>query len=273
MNLFRWGFRISGVISITMIFIGVIFPELFFNITYFCAITIIITILGILALYCFQFTHLKKIALIIFITSAIIVFIWYFLFEFSYVIFFSICNFCYIFVFALFLLLVPYYAIKYQTKFEGSAIKGYHIHENFYGFLFIFIGILMVFSIWWYTNIYIIDFVKYHASLYLGAAFIILGAFLVGRDLNDVKNFRFIEKLASRTIDPNFNLREKYYQLGKFGIIFTLFGIIFLFQNKLWGALFYDSSLFIGIGLALTIIGSFFQGLNPTYFAKKANIL
>lgn len=102
----------------------------------------------------------------------------------------------------------------------------------------------------------------------------ILGAFFIGRDYRDALKLKFIERLDTRILDPNFNIRQKFYRTSPFGIVFTLFGISVLIQNRLLSELFlFDRSIFITAGFILIILGGIISGLNPTFFAKKAHIL
>lgn len=243
---------------------------------FFGLILLLITILGIIATFSIELTKFKVLTFGIFIAASITNIFWFFILEYSYQLYifhFTITNLCFIFVYALFFYLLPYYAIKYQERYEQSSIRGYHIHEGAYGILLILLGFIGFLIGIWRTQIIILDFFKYHIFLFLGTAMIILGAFLFGRDFNDVRQLKFIESMNKRVLDPNFNDRVKYHQIGKYGIVFTLLGINFFFQNKLWGILFIDRALFIIFGMVLIILGAIFGGLNPTYFAKKTKIL
>ncbi len=270
----KWGLGITGILTLGMIFYGLFYLEMFYHPLFFSSLLVSFTFLGILAPFSFKFQNLKIITFLIFITGLIANIFWFFIVEFSYLLFFSICNLNFTFIYALFFVLMPHYAIKYQGKYEQQHIRGYHIHENIYGFLFILIGFLLNLIGWWPTNIPLLDFVKYHILLYLGTAFIILGGFLIGRDYHDLKQLRFIERIETQALDPNFNIRHKYYRISPSGIVFTLFGIIFLFNRTVLGYLSpFNENLFIVVGFGLIIIGGIIGGLNPTYFAKKTKVL
>ncbi|MHA1130842.1 MAG: hypothetical protein ACTSQQ_08535 [Candidatus Helarchaeota archaeon] len=273
MDLIRWCFGITTIFTDIIVILGILIPEFYNSSLYFCMLLFLITSIGVFAFYSLQYRHLKYLTIVICGISTIAVLFWFLLFRYPFLLFFTIVNLCYIFVYSLFFTLIPYYATKLHEKYENSNIRGYHIHENTYGLLFITLGLLMVCSIWWQTNIVLLDFLKYHLFLYLGTAFVIIGAFLFGRDYQDVKKKRFIQKIENQIKDSHFHVRKNYYQLCKSGIIFTLFGITFLFEYKIWANLTLDRTIFIIIGFIFIISGAIMSGINPTYFTEKIQMV
>ena len=79
---------------------------------------------------------------------------------------------------------MPHLADKLVSDQKGGRIifLGLHIHEGFIGLLFVVNGLLMI--IFPYN---LFDTVA-------GIFFICMGAFLVGRDAEDVRNFQIIVK-------------------------------------------------------------------------------
>ncbi|NVM55796.1 MAG: hypothetical protein HWN66_19000 [Candidatus Helarchaeota archaeon] len=116
------------------------------------------------------------------------------------------------------------------------------------------------------------NFLKTHLFLYFGIFSIILGGFFIGRDYRDVKRLLFIEKMETRRLNLDFNIREKFFRISQFGLPLTLLGINILFQNWVFSEIFlFHRSLVITVGFVLIIFGAIIGGLNSTYFAKKAN--
>jgi hypothetical protein len=174
-------------------------------------------------------------------------------------------------MYALLFIVMPSYANRYQHKYELSSIKGYHIHENIYGIIFVLFGLFQFILSWLLPNpADPLNFWLYHFFLFFGTACTIVGAFLIGRDYTDLLHFRFIERRDPQEINLDFTIREHYYRIGKFGIVLTLFGLIFFFHHELWGQLFFSNPFFFTIlGLVLIISGALIFGINFTYFAKK----
>ena len=199
--------------------------------------------------------------------------IWFFIVTYSYVLFFFACNLCFMFIYALFFVQMPYYAVKYQDKFEQTAIGGYHLHENFYGVLLILLGMVMFFIYWWLPIGHeALRFIIYHVARYFGVFCIMLGGFLIGRDYRYTLKFKFIEKTEGRVLDPNFNRREKFYHISQVGIVSCLIGISILLENSFLATAFsLDQYWFITLGMGLIIVGAILSGLNPTYFAQRVN--
>jgi len=265
-----------GVIVLGLLSFGFFAPELFFDDVFLAFVLSLFIVIGVIASYVYNFKLFKKITGIVFGIALVVNIFWFLILEYSaqfYIIYFSLCNLCFVFVYALLYHLLPLYAIKFQQKYETSTVRGYHIHENTYGIMFLVLGGFGVFLSGFTTNIALLDFLIYHILLYLGTAIIILGAFLIGRDYNDILKLKFIQKREAIEIDPDFNVRKKLYHGGKFGIVLIILGVVFLFQNRIWAEFYLNPSLFMIIGLVLIVLGSFLGGVNPTYFAKKANIL
>ncbi len=274
------GFIAVTALTLALIISGVIVPWIFYNDIFLCFILVLIVILGISASYSFEFHLFRLFTWSFFILAVIANIFWFFILEYSvqfYILYFFLYNLCIVFMYALFFIAMPAYANRYQHRYEIRSFKGYHIHENLYGILLVLFGLSQFLLSWlllpnWYDSL---NFWLYHFLLFFGTAWILVGAFLIGRDYNDLKDFRFIERQETRKIDPNFIFRESYYRIGKLGIIFSLFGLIFFFQNELWGRLFgfSNSSFFILLGLILTILGALMFGINSSYFAKKTQTL
>ncbi len=88
-------------------------------------------------------------------------------------------------IFLLFIMLsMPHVADKLVSDQKGGKIifLGYHIHENFIGLIFMINALLMI--IFPYN---LFDTVS-------GILFMVMGAFLVGRDAEDVRNYQIIVK-------------------------------------------------------------------------------
>jgi len=277
---FRASFGCLAVAALTVALIisGIIIPWLFYNNIFLCFILVLIVVLSISAAYSIEFHLFRLLTWILFALAVIANIFWFFILEFSvqfYILYFFLYNLCIVFMYALFFIAMPSYANRYQHRYEISSLKGYHIHENLYGILFVLFGLAQFLLSWlllpsWYDSL---SFWLYHFLLFFGTACIIVGAFLIGRDYIDLKDFRFIERQETRKMDPNFIIRANYYRIGKIGIIINLFGLIFFFQNKLWGSVFgvSNSFLFIVFGFALIILGAFMFGINSSYFAKKSS--
>ncbi|HUY01551.1 MAG TPA: hypothetical protein VMV49_18450 [Candidatus Deferrimicrobium sp.] len=266
----RWGLGITASLTIVFLIFGIILPWIQEYSFYLYISLLLITVVGIFAAFSFQLKSLKRITALIFAIASVSNIFWFCIAAYPLSIYFFSCNLCYIFIYALFFELLIYYSLKYQEKFEHTAIKGYHIHENTYGLLFIFLGFLSFFIGQWPIKSDLFFFFKYHVLLFFGTALLILGAFLIGRDYKDLKKLKFVEKLETRRIDPNFNSRKKYYHIGPTGLILVLFGICFLFQHKLLGS-FFSSTFFVILGVFLILLGAIFGGINPTFFIKKIN--
>lgn len=241
----------------------------------FSLILLFSILLGISAPFIFRMRNIKILAWSIFLLALIANCIWYFWTTYPLILFYTVCNLCFMFIYGLFFIQMPYFAIKYQSKFEQTSIRGYHLHEHFYGVLLIILGISCIFFVWVIPiEIGLLRFFMTHILTYFSIFCVILGGFLIGRDYRDLKEFKFIESIKNRVLDPNFNQREHFYHLSQFGIIFTLFGISFVTQHQFLEHLFILDRFFImGIGLGLIIFGAILSGLNPTYFAKKTDIL
>ncbi len=253
---------------------GVYDPFFFPYDTYLLLMLLLSTITGILAPFLLKVRSYKIIAWCIFAGASIASIFWFIITEFSYVLFFTLCNLSFIFMYSLFFIMIPFYAIKYQGKFEQSSVRGYHIHENTYGILLILLGFLSYYLAFeWHISIDPLDFLKTHILIFFTVFTIILGGFLIGRDYQDVLQLVFIEKNATRKLDPEFNKREGFYRTSPFGLVFILVGIIFLLNKWFWIGIFpLDKPFFAVIGFVLIIFGAIVGGLNPTYFAKKADI-
>ena len=91
-------------------------------------------------------------------------------------------------VFTLFLMLaVPHVADKLVSDHKGGKfiVFGLHIHENFMGMFFIVNGIIfIIFS----YNLF---------DIIAGILFLSMGAFLIGRDAEDVRNFKIIQRVKN----------------------------------------------------------------------------
>lgn len=271
-----WGCMAVAILTLALIISGIIAPWLLYNNIFLGFILVLIVVLSISAAYSIGF-HLFRLLTWIFFALAVVVNIfWFFILEYSvqfYILYFFLYNLCIVFMYALLFIIMPSYANRYQHRYEISSFKGYHIHENLYGIFIVLFGLAQFLLSWllipnWHDPlIFWLD----HLLLFFGTACIIFDAFLIGRDYNDLKDFRFIERQETRKMDPNFIIRVNYYRIGKLGITVNLFGLIFFFQSELWGNLFgvSNSFLFILLGLILTILGALMFGLNSSYFAKK----
>lgn len=258
-----------------LVILGTLYPETYSNDYSLGTILVSSTLLATLSPFLFHLKEFKIIAWSIFTVASIANVLWFFVIRYSYIFYFSLSILAFMFIYSLFIISLPYYAVKYQGKYEQSSIRGYHIHENTYGILIILLGFTCVFiAWWWHINIELLDFLKYHLFGYFGVFSMIFGGFLLGRDYQDVKRLLFIEKQANRELDPTFNIREKFYRTSQVGLGLTLFGINMLFQSGLLGNLFLvHRDLFRIFGFILIITGAILSGLNPTYFAKKAKVL
>ncbi|MHA1267625.1 MAG: hypothetical protein ACTSRS_20480 [Candidatus Helarchaeota archaeon] len=256
--------------TFTFIILSLFLIDLFSD-DLFIFLFLLSTSIGILAPFVFSYSRYKVVAWGIFIIASIINFIWFFITRFPFVLYFLICHLCFMFIYGLFFIQLPLYALKYQERFEQSSIKGYHLHENFYGIVMIFIGSTTLFGYRWLPPFNeLFTFLMSHLLTYFGIFSIILGGFLIGRDYQDVLKFKFIEKIQTRKLDPTFNIRTTFYHTSPFSIILILFGINFIVAPELMEiflSLNFDQSKFIG--LLIILIGSILSGLNPTYFANK----
>jgi Ca2+/Na+ antiporter len=270
------GFFAVTALTLALIIGGIIAPWLVYNDIFLCFLLVLIVVLSISAAYSIEFHLFRLLTWTFFVLAVIANIFWFFVLEYSvqfYILYFFLYNLCIIFLYTLLFIIMPSYANRYQHRYEISSFKGYHIHENLYGILIVLFGLAQFLLSWlllpnWHDPlIFWLD----HFLLFFGTACIIVGAFLIGRDYNDLKDLRFIERQATRKMDPNFTIRANYYHLGKLGIIFNLFGLMFFFQSELWGSLFGfpNSALFILFGLILTILGASMFGMNSSYFAKK----
>jgi len=78
---------------------------------------------------------------------------------------------------------LPLYVDKINKDTLEIHLFGLHIHETFLGILFMITGFLFIFH-----HIIPFDFV-------LGAYYLIIGAFLMGRDIEDLRQFKIIERI------------------------------------------------------------------------------
>ena len=207
-----WGCLAVAALTLALIISGIVAPWLFYNNIFLCFILVLIVVLSISASYSIGF-HLFKLLTWIFFALAVIANIfWFFILDFSvqfYILYFFLYNLCITFMFALLFIIMPFYANRYQHKYEVSSFKGYHIHENLYGIFIVLFGLAQFLLSWllfpnWSDPL---NFWLYHFLLFFGTACIVVGAFLIGRDYTDLKIFRFIERQDTRKMDPDFIIR------------------------------------------------------------------
>ena len=78
---------------------------------------------------------------------------------------------------------LPLYVDKINRDTLEIQLFGLHIHETFLGILFMVTGFLFIFH-----HVIAFDFV-------FGAYYLIIGAFLMGRDIEDLRQFKIIERI------------------------------------------------------------------------------
>jgi hypothetical protein len=106
------------------------------------------------------------------------------------------------------LMLIAYYIKKFTSKFEGSFIGKYHLHEGLFGL--ILVGLSMLFSAF---RIYLLQFEVFSKEykIYLAIVmiflyfFIFFGSFFILRDFDDIIHLRFVKKINSSQIKPKQN--------------------------------------------------------------------
>ena len=275
-KIFFWaGFGVLSVITFGLTLLGLMDP-LAFTIYHWAGLFLSGTLLAIMAPFSLPSKAFQIVTWIIFAIGMVSNFFWFFISTFSVVFYNTINILSIMFIYALFFRLMPIYATKHQGKYEKSAVRGYHIHENAFGIILIVLGFICVFTGWWWWQInhWGLNFLKEHLLQFFGLFCMILGGFLIGRDYRDFLKSKFIEKLKNHELNPDFNNREKFYRISPFGIVFILFGLFFLSYNWILSNLFaFDKYLSIIIGFILIICGSILGGLNPTYFAKRGTNL
>ena len=78
---------------------------------------------------------------------------------------------------------LPLYVDKINRDTLEIHLFGLHIHETVLGILFIITGFLFIFH-----HLEALDFV-------VGSFYLIIGAFLMGRDIEDLRQFKIIERI------------------------------------------------------------------------------
>ena len=241
-----FGFGSLAVLIAGLVIFGILDPEFYSNDYSFFTISISATLLSFISPFLFRLKEFKIIAWTIFTIASIANIIWFIPIKYSYILYFTLCILAVMFIYSLFVISLPYYAVKHQGKYEQSSIRGYHIHENLYGIFIILLGLACVSLAWWWRiEIELINFLKTHLLGYFGIFSMIFGGFLVGRDYRDVTRLLFIEKDANRKLDPTFNIRDKFYRTSLVGICIILFGANMLFRSWEWGHLLFIHRDFI----------------------------
>jgi hypothetical protein len=103
------------------------------------------------------------------------------------------------------LLLIAYYIKKYTSKFEGSFIGKYHLHEGLFGI--ILIGLSFIFftirSRLIQFEIFFKEFKIYLAIIMIFLYFFLFfGSFFIFRDFNDIIHLKFIKKIPNTQQRP-----------------------------------------------------------------------
>jgi hypothetical protein len=111
------------------------------------------------------------------------------------------------------LILIVYYIKKFTSKFEGSIIGKYHLHEGLFGIILGGLALLL-----FALRIYLIQFDIFlkEFKVYLAIIMILLyfflffGGFFILRDFKDIIRFRFVKKIPpsqknAKVNNPIFN--------------------------------------------------------------------
>jgi len=129
------------------------------------------------------------------------------------------------------LILISYYIRKFTSKFEGSFIGNYHLHEGLFGIILIGLGILF-----FAFRIYILQFDVFSKELKVYLAiimillyfFIFFGGFFILRDFDDIIHLRFVKKIQSSQKKPNKN-GSIYNSMNHYNISFFKRSKLYLF--------------------------------------------
>lgn len=103
------------------------------------------------------------------------------------------------------LILITYYIKKFTSKFEGSFIGKYHLHEGLFGI--ILVGISILFSAF-RTYLLQFDVFSKEFKVYLAIVMILqyflifFGGFFIFRDFDDIIHLRLIKKIQSSQKKP-----------------------------------------------------------------------
>lgn len=149
------------------------------------------------------------------------------------------------------LILIAYYIRKFTSKFEGSFIGNYHLHEGLFGIILIGLGILF-FAFRTYAlqfDVFSKEFKVYLAIvMILLYFFIFFGGFFILRDFDDLIHLRFVKKMHSSQKKPNKN--------GSIYNSMTHDNISFFKRSKLY--LFPIGLLLTGISFSMVIYSTKF---------------
>ena len=191
-------------------------------------------------------------------------------------------------------ILIAYYIKKYTSKFEGSFIGKYHLHEGFFGIIlvslaivmFIFRTIIRQFEV--FLNELKIILAIIMIFLYF---FLFFGGFFIFRDIKDVIHLNFIEKNEKSTVKDEGHSRifnsitqdnVSFFKVSKLpffpiGIFITSMSFsMVIYMNKFIPRELLSSDLIVNYGylvslLAGSIIGydwvRIFKWFYPKHFA------
>jgi len=149
------------------------------------------------------------------------------------------------------LILIAYYIKKFTSKFEGSFVGKYHLHEGLFGIILVGLGILL-FALRLYVlqfDIFLKEFKVYLAIvMILLYFFLFFGGFFILRDFNDIIHFRFVKKIPTPQKKPKQN--------GSIYNSMTYENVSFFKRSKLY--LFPVGILLTGISFSMVIYSTKF---------------